>query len=292
MRSKGCLVALPLFAVLALTLGGCTGGLFGGSCDTCGVQNTCAPPPCTPPPAACPPACPPVADASLKPPDARAGEVWCYVRVPAQTRTETYQECVSPASCRQEWVPPVTQDVCEQVCVRQQEVRRIPIPAEYEDKCEQICVCPSKTEWRRVECNPSSLGSGEQVGECWTLVEIPPVYESRTTRICTRPESCREEIVPPQFENRTRCVTVTEGYYRNIETPATFETRTREIEVCPARWEWRRTTECEVPAVVGTPAPAPTPAPLPAPYAAPGTSAPGSDVPPAGALPPVEGMPR
>ena len=35
--------------------------------------------------------------------------------------------------------------------------------------------------------------------------------------------------------------------YARVFVPPVYETQCREVEVCPARWEWRRTTECEVP---------------------------------------------
>ena len=100
-----------------------------------------------------------------RPPAANAGEVWCYVRIPAVTKTVQERVCVQPATCRQEWVPPVTQQVQEQVCVKPEEVRNIPIPAEYEDRCKQVLVCPGRTEWKRVNCEPSSLNQGEQLSQ-------------------------------------------------------------------------------------------------------------------------------
>lgn len=181
------------------------------------------------------------------PPSANAGEVWCYVRIPAVTKTVQEQVCMQPATCRQEWVPPVTQQVQEQVCVKPEEVRRIPIPAQYETVCEEVMTCPGRTEWQRVNCEPTSLTQGEQLGECWSLVEIPAVYESRSKQVCTSPESCREEIIPAQYESRCKEVTVQEGYYKNIDVPAVYENRCKEVEVCGPRWEWRRTHECEVP---------------------------------------------
>jgi len=111
-----------------------------------------------------------------------------------------------------------------------------------------VLVCPAKTEWRRVNCEPKSLGEGEQLGECWSLVEIPAQYETHTNHVCVQPESCREEVVPAKYETRCKEVESKPGYYKNIPVPAQYETRCREELVCPARWEWRRTSECEVPA--------------------------------------------
>jgi hypothetical protein len=281
------------------------------------ASTPCAPPVASP----CDPcAAPPMAleDAS-RPPDAAPGEVWCYIRVPAVTQTISEQVLVTPGGCREEWVPPVTQEVTEQVCVKPEQRVRVPVPAEFNDQVEQVLVCDSKTEWRKVDCTPKNMSQGEQVGECWTLVQIPPQYTTRTVRVCVKPETCREEVIAAEYAQQSRTVTVSEGYMKRVEIPPVYEVREREVEISPARWEWRRTSECEVPeaAVPAAPAePAPTPAPAepaptappaePAPVAAPTPTpaplpsdppvpvpspgipdAPAFDAPPAGELPPV-----
>lgn len=194
----------------------------------------------------------PVPDESMRPPEALEGEVWCYIRVPAVTQTLSEQVLVTPPTCREEWVPPVTQEVTEEVVVKPEERRRIPVPAVYEDRTEKVLVCDAKTEWRKVECSPKQLGQGEQVGECWTLVTIPAQYEDRVTRFLVKPETFREEVIPAVTEPQVRTVVVTEGYMKKVDVPAVFDVRTREVEVSPARWEWRRTSECALPAPAGT----------------------------------------
>ena len=62
--------------------------------------------------------------------------------------------------------------------------------------------------------------------------------------------------------------------------PAEFQTRLKEVPVCGPRWEWRRTTECEVPAA----APGLDYVPQAAPYEQPMGN---PDIPPAGGLPPL-----
>lgn len=240
----------------------------------------------------CPPA--PAAAHPALPPEARPGETWCYIRVPAVTQTISENVLVTPASCREEWVPPITEQREEQVLVKPEERRLIPVPAEFENRQEQVLVSDSKTEWRKVDCQPKNMNQGEQVGECWTLVQLPPQYTTRATRVCIRPESTREEVVPAQYATQTRTVTVREGYTKKVDVPAVYEVRTREVEVSPARWEWRRTSECDVPSdAAGAAAPAPMPAPADAPapeQPAPAPalpSAPAYDLPPAGELPPV-----
>ena len=297
---------LWMAAVVGL-VAGCSGGggsqLFNGNCNTCApqpvAQNPCAPP-CDPQPA-CEP-CAPVTDPTVqgqRPPDARAGEVWCYVRVPAVTRQVEERVCVRPESCRTECIPAEYETQYDTVVVEPARVDRIPIPAEYEDRCEQICVAPARTEWARVDCEPTQLAEKEQVGECWTLKEIPPQYETRTTRVCVKPAGCREVQVPAVTKQVARQVCIKPESTRRIPIPAEYETRYREEIVCGPRWEWRRTTECEVPEVTGGGAAPMDMAPMgdntlpPVQDTAPvgaqpeAVGSPDDNVPPAGGLPPL-----
>lgn len=283
-------VALAFAVCAAVGLGGCS-----SACSTCEAPAPVAQAPCAPTPVCAVPTDPVVQ--GQRPPDARPGEVWCYVRMPAVTQQVTEQVCVRPAACQQVWVPPETQQVTEQVCVRPASRREIPVAPEYKSVSEQFCVAPARVEWQRVDCEPTSLGQNEQVGECWMLREIPAQYETRSRQVCTREASVRYEDIPAEFSTVTKTVEVRPGYYRSVETPAQYETSVKEVVVCGPRWEWRRTTECEVPNLTGgAPAPDAAYAPYgtpeaPAPMAPPADTGVGSydpNVPPTG-LPPLEG---
>lgn len=294
---------ISTFAVMVAVIGfaaGCSGGgssgLFQDGCDPCApqpvAQNPCAPPACAPTPV-CDPCAPATqATAGQRPPDARPGEVWCYVRVPAVTRQVEERVCVREAGCREVQVPAVTKQVERQVCVRPESTRQIPIPAEYKDECYQVCTAPARTEWQRVDCSPTQLAEKEQVGECWTLKEIAPQYKTETRRICTKPESCRTECIPAEFRTEIETVCVEPARVDRIPIPPEYETRFREEVVCGPRWEWRRTTECEVPEVTSVGGGmAPIDNSLP-PMGSPdggdeAVGSPDDDAPPAGGLPPL-----
>jgi hypothetical protein len=246
MRSKVwevCRAGVPLLLVLAV----CT---VTAGCDSmmCGDWDPCSP--CaTPCPQPCAPACEPQASGQCGPfpPDAKCGEAWCCVFVPPVYATEMERVCVCPEQCRKEWVPPVYECRSKQVCVCPEQRRQIQIPAEYSTVTECVEVCPARTEWRRVECTPEQLACGEQQGECWALICIPPQYEERCKQVCVREASCREEVVPPVYETVQEQVEVSCGYYKDITTPAQYEDRPKQVCTAPGRWEWRRNMACVVP---------------------------------------------
>lgn len=299
MKTRSISTALVMAAVLGLAVG-CSssgGGVFGDDCSPCAPQPV-AQAPCAPEPV-CAPVCAPVtATQGQRPPDAAPGEVWCYVRVPAVTRTEEERVCVRPETCREVQVPAVTKQVTTRVCVKPESVRQIPIAAEYEDRCKQVCTAPARTEWQRVDCNPTKLAAQEQVGECWTLKEIAPCYRTDTERVCVKPAGCRTEPIAAEYEDRCETVIVQPARVDRIPVQAEYETRYKEVVVCGPRWEWRRTTECEVPNIVnpgagyadqgyadqGYDAAAPMDDLLPGAAA---VGSPDDNVPPAGGLPPL-----
>ena len=195
-----------------------------------------------------------------RPPDAAPGQVWCYVHVPPVYETQTERVCIRQAETRRIWVPPVTQVVEEQVMVEPERRIRVQVPAQFADQQRQMQVQPGRLEWQKVECQGAELKPAESIGGCWTLAELPPIYEMRTERICTQPEAWREEVVPARYEMRRKTVEVQPGRWREEQDPAQYETRTREVQISAARWEWRRNDVCEVPGAMtvvpdGGPAP-------------------------------------
>jgi hypothetical protein len=181
--------------------------LFAAGCSSCpNPVQSAAPADCAPPVALAseqPSPCGPL------PPEALPGQIWCC-------------EAIAQAA------PPPAR-----VCTCPESVQRVQVPAEYETVTEQVEVSPSRTEWTRVECATGS-------GECWALVEIPAVFETRS----------RQRLVREAYE--------TLQY-----SPAVFEN----VAAAPAEpiYRWVRHQECEptapAPAGVVT-APPPPPAPI------------------------------
>jgi len=116
------------------------------------------------------PASQPCCAAPARPAGMRPGEVWCYVKVPGEVRTDTETVCTSPGHW--EWM-------------RSTE-----------------CEVPGTAPAGDGPTTRQDLSSGVRPGEVWCQVWIPPVYETKTHTTCLSQD----------------------------------------------RWEWRRTSECDVPA--------------------------------------------
>jgi hypothetical protein len=114
-------------------------------------------------------------------PQAAAGECWCLFTIPAQFRTETYQEMVKPASCTYEAIPAVFETRSEKVCVKKEQKVKHKIPAEYREETYQHMVCKEKTRKEK----------------------IPAVYEMQQERVCVEKEKKVKHKVPATFRTRS-----------------------------------------------------------------------------------------
>ena len=61
----------------------------------------------------------------------------------------------------------------------------------YADIADQVLVRQAYTTWRKVACEPESVVAGERLDACWTLAEVPPVYETRIRHVMVHPEAGR-----------------------------------------------------------------------------------------------------
>ena len=138
--------------------------------------------------------------------------------------------------------------------------------------------------------NGSQKPSIAQAGECWCTVIIPAQYktvtdrvmveratchkeaipaefETRSERVCVKPEArrsipiaaeyrtdtyqalvrnetCRRESVPAEYENREERVCVRPANTERVRIPALYRDESYQALLAPARTEWRK-TECQ-----------------------------------------------
>ncbi len=234
---------------------------------TCGSDCGCAPKPacgCPTPgaePVSMAPASPgggaPLAmPPTAMPADARAGEAWCRVHVPAVWTSVSERVQSYCATTSQQWVPPVYKTEVRRVLLQPARTTELQIDGAGRsvERCETCG--PARTE---VRARTTTDACGRCVTSCET-VTLPPVQQTRTEEICVLPPSRHVVFEPAVYTAEVCEVEVTPGRWETVETPAVFETVTKRVCVAPERFEWRRNPTCVVPAP-SVPAPcAPTPA--------------------------------
>lgn len=156
--------------------------------------------------------------------------------VPAQIEEVQEQVIVRPATTRLEVVPAVYETVEEQVEVTPERTVIEEVPAVYETVTEQVLVKPAVWAWKRASEGASSdiTRVDAATGDVLCLVEIPAQYESVTKQVVKTPATTRERTIPAEFKTVTRQVLKTPATTREVQVPAEYETVTVRKVVNPA----------------------------------------------------------
>jgi hypothetical protein len=201
-------------------------------------------------------------EAPLLPPNAKAGE--CYARVllpaeystdtqrvvlreastkveviPAQYETGTEQVLVREASKKLEVVPAVYEDGTEQVLVKPAATKLVEVPATYRTVTEQVLESPAQTIWKKGGIASQggrvlqTAASGE-TGEVLCLVEIPAKYKTVTRSVLDQPATTREIEIPAEYATVKKRLLKSPPTTREIEIPAEYKTVTVTKLVKPA----------------------------------------------------------
>jgi hypothetical protein len=198
------------------------------------------------------------------PPNAKAGECYARVLVPAVYKTETLTMLKRDASEKVGIVPATYQTTTEQKLLKEASTRIEVVPATYEVVEEQVLVKPASSQLEVVPAVFETVteqvlekagytywkkGTGAitkvdyMTGEIMCLVEVPPVYRTVTKEVLKTPATTRE-IPEPAVYSTVK--------YQKLKTPET----TRVVAV-PAEYQTIQVRRLvEPPSAVRTPIPA------------------------------------
>ena len=194
-------------------------------------------------------------DASSALPQAKAGECYAKVIIPAQYKTEQQTVTVKEASSKIEIIPAKYEWGEEKVLVKEASKKLIPVPATYETVAEKVLVSPAEKIWTRGagkkagRANASTLAGAvanglnladAKVGGCYAEYHIPAQYKTETQKVLKSEASHKIEIIPAKYEWSEEKVLVKEASSKLIEVPAMYETVTEKVLVTPATTEWKK----------------------------------------------------
>lgn len=195
---------------------------------------------------------------SLPPTNAKPGQCFAKVLVPAVYDKVPQTVMIRPETSRVTRIPAVYRDVEKRILVEEESHVLEIIPAEYETVSERVMVEPERvetrivpasfrTETKQVLVSPArsewkvGRGAHEKVdaatGEIMCLVEIPAVYKSIEVQVVDEPEKADEQVLPARFVEVTRKRMKTPPQTRKKVIPARYETITVKELVTPAREE-------------------------------------------------------
>jgi hypothetical protein len=193
--------------------------------------------------------------AELLPPNAKPGECYARVFVPAAYKTETAQVITREASERVEIIPARYEKVTEQVLVREAskkiEVvpetyewveekilvkpafeRIIEVPAVYETVRETVVDRPAHSVWKKGEGPIQKVDYA--TGEIMCLVEVPATYKTVTKTVLKTPATTRKVEIPAEYTTVRKQVMKTPSTTREVTVPAEYKTVEIQKLVSPA----------------------------------------------------------
>ena len=188
-------------------------------------------------------------------PNAKAGECYAKVIIPAQYKTETQTVTTKEASSKIEIIPAKYEWTEEKVLVKEASKKLVPVPATYTDVTEKVLVTPAEKIWTRgakktaARANPSILSgavanglnlSDAKVGNCYAEYFIPAQYKTETQQVLKSEASQKIEIIPAKYELVDEKILVKDASSKLVEVPAVYETVTEQVLVKPATTEWKK----------------------------------------------------
>ena len=188
-------------------------------------------------------------------PDAKPGECYAKVIVPAQWETKTEQLLVKPVSEKVS-VTEAVFDTAETSVVEKEAFTEIKVvPTKFREEIEEVEVSKASTVWvtdlgnKGIPASPALLAGaktngvsleGAAVGACYREYFNPAKYEETTKEVLVKEESEEIKIAPAQFEETEETVVVVQASQKKVYRPAEYETIEERIEVEPAKAVWKK----------------------------------------------------
>ena len=192
---------------------------------------------------------------SLTPPNAKPGQCFTKIIVPAKYRTVTEKQVVAEAGQRIEVIPakfkqgtrrvlvseateklevvPATyKTVTERVLVKPASSKLVQVPAQYETVSSRVLVSPARKEWKKGTGPIQRIDN--DTGEIMCLVEVPASYKTVSKRVVKSPASTRTVEIPAEYKSVKRRVVATAATTRKVSIPAKYKNISVTEQTTPA----------------------------------------------------------
>ena len=196
-----------------------------------------------------------ILDATTTLPNAKPGECYAKVVIPAEYKVETEEVLVKEPAERIEIIPAKYEWVEEKVLVKDASQKLVSVPASYETVSEKVEVRPESLNWltslrgNASQASPALLEAAKNggidldaatPGMCFHEHRMPAKYETKTEQVVVSDASEKVEIIPAKYEWVEEKVLVREASQKEVATPPVYETITEKVLVEPARTTWKK----------------------------------------------------
>ncbi len=187
-------------------------------------------------------------------PNAKPGECYAKVMIPAEHKTETEEVVKKEASEKIEIIPAKYETVTEKILVKDASEKFVPVPAVYEDLKEAIEVSAAKQVWRTGRKAKSSMAGQSflagamalglpgtaNVGQCFAEYHQPAQYKTETKQVMLKDASFKIEIIPAKYEVVEEKILVKQASEQLKEIAQVYETVSEKVMVSPAYTTWKK----------------------------------------------------
>lgn len=188
-------------------------------------------------------------------PNAKPGECYAKVMVPAQYRDETTTVVVKEAAEKVEIIPAKYNVVEERVLIAEASTKLVPVPAVWGTEKQVVELSKASTQWvtnslsSKVAVNPTVLKAAAdggvnpataEAGVCYHEHYQAPKYENKSERVLTAQASEKVTVVPAKYDLAEERVLVKPASKKLVEVPAVYETVEERVLVEPAKSEWKK----------------------------------------------------
>lgn len=194
------------------------------------------------------------AGAGLLPANARPGECYAKVMVPAVYKTVKEKMVVAEAGEKIKIIPAKYEWTEVRVPVQQGSEKLIVVPATYKTIKEKIEISPARTVWRlgpgekakqvgdRDLAGALSLGLPvkAQAGQCFNEFFRPARFETKEEKLLKTAAAEKITTTSPQFKWVEEKVLVKEAAFKIVEVPAVYETVNEKVLASPAYTTWKK----------------------------------------------------
>ncbi|NPA58977.1 MAG: hypothetical protein GXO30_00710 [Epsilonproteobacteria bacterium] len=186
-------------------------------------------------------------NASLTPPNAKAGECYAKVLIPAEYETTTEEKLLTSKvenlhvtkptyknvkykildkaeSFKYVLIPATYKCVQNRVMVEPEKVTYKVIPATFKEVEETIMISPARKVWKKGKGPITKISN--HTGDIMCLVEIPAKYKTVKTKVIDEPARTEKVITPAVYKNIKAKVIDQEARTEKVIIPATYKTVT------------------------------------------------------------------
>ena len=194
-------------------------------------------------------------EVSLTPPNAKPGECYARVVLPAQYETVEEQVMIKEPSEQIEIIPAEYGSKEEEIEVIPQIKKLTPVPATYEEVIETIEVKPAIRTWK-TSLNKKALPvsntilstvkqagvdvDNAQPGDCYKEYFSARKFKTESEDILVRKDYNETEVVPAEFETVEQTVIVKPASKEIVEVPAVYAEVSEDVLVEAEKTVWKK----------------------------------------------------